>query len=244
MNEAADFDHGLFLATARAYVGHADAGDEVESGRLLEELIGLCEQRMFLQLGRLTRELHDALSAFALDGRLSTLTEQDMPDARDRLRHVIALTDQAAHRTLSAVEAGMPLSQQLGRRALELGAGWLRFRRREMAPAEFRELSREIGEFLEEARDHARVMQDKLSEVLMAQDFQDLTGQIIHRVIALVQELEGNLVNLIRSTSRRVRADGVRAESALNGPQVPGRESTGALANQDDVDGLLSSLGF
>jgi chemotaxis protein CheZ len=89
-------------------------------------------------------------------------------------------------------------------------------------------------------------MKTNLNDVLMAQDFQDLTGQIISRVITLVEEVEGNLVELIRLTGDRFikPQDAPETDTAAEGPHVPGVGRTDVVADQDEVDDLLSSLGF
>jgi chemotaxis protein CheZ len=121
---------------------------------------------------------------------------------------------------------------------------------------EFRDMSKEIDEFLDVTRDHAGKIHGNLSEVMMAQGFQDLTGQIIRRVITLVQEVEDNLVELIRLSggARLERGQETREPVAVEesaedvmrgvGPSVPGVDEGGSVSGQDEVDDLLSSLGF
>ncbi|HHO69526.1 MAG TPA: protein phosphatase CheZ, partial [Gammaproteobacteria bacterium] len=131
-----------------------------------------------------------------------------------------------------------------------LGGKWRRFRNKDMTLEEFRAMSQEIEDFLALALEHADRIHGNLSEVMLAQDFQDLTGQIIRRVIALVQEVEERLVELVR-LSGGVEPDsdsGRRGDASLargQGPAVPGvSEAGGTVSGQDEVDDLLSSLGF
>src|SRR5690606_1934987 len=91
-----------------------------------------------------------------------------------------------------------PISGDLKENADRLHARWARFRSKDMSVEEFRELSRDLDGFLNQAVGHAGDLHGKLNEVMMAQDYQDLTGQIIRRVISLVQEVEDKLVSLIR----------------------------------------------
>lgn len=233
------------LEKARELVRRMEAGDHEAVGELLDGLASLRETSLFQDVGSLTRKLHDALNSFQLDTRIATLAEEEIPDARARLNHVITMTDQAAHRTLSAVEESLPLSEQLKQRAVELGGSWQRLLKREMGPQEFRQLSKETTEFLSWADHSAASIHTHLSDVLMAQGFQDLTGQIIRRVIALVGDVEDNLVDLIRfAGSRKNGAEDHGEGSRLEGPEVPGTASMDAVAGQDEVDDLLSSLGF
>jgi chemotaxis protein CheZ len=203
----------------------------------------------------MTRQLHDSLTSFALDSRMQALAESDIPDAKARLNHVITMTENSANRTLTAVEGTLPIAEQLQSSANDLHEKWDRFRNKDMNVDEFRRMSKEIDKFLSVTRDNAGRIHGNLSDVMMAQDFQDLTGQIIRRVINLVQEVEDNLVELIRLSGsvESAVADKVPAQKSCPdgavmqglGPQVPGLgETAGAVSGQDEVDDLLSSLGF
>lgn len=197
----------------------------------------------------MTRQLHDSLETFRQDSRIDSLTENEIPDARERLSYVIEMTQKAADKTLGAVEETLPIADKIEDRAGELKNTWKKFRRRELSADQFRELSADIETFLGDIEGDSRQMKNNLTEVLMAQDFQDLTGQIINRVITLVEEVEGNLVDLIRITglgdgdevaNKKQEISAVEAE----GPQIPGIGTADVMESQDDVDDLLSSLGF
>ncbi len=248
------------LTQARMLVEHIESGDETAAREALEELSRLRETDLYRELGKLTRELHDTLNNFKLDSRIADLTAQDIPDAKERLNYVITMTEQAADKTLTAVEESLPVSERLQGRSEELGEQWERFRRREMSAEEFRGLSRELDGFFADVREGASILHGNLSNVLMAQDFQDLTGQIIRRVINLVQDVEQSLVDLVRLSGRAgtlqasAAAVGVEAAEAVadpegdveaQGPHVPGVDKTeNVIQGQDEVDDLLSSLGF
>lgn len=240
----------LYLTQARELVAHLESGNDAEVERLLDHLGRRREEHLFQELGKMTRELHEALNNFQLDSRIADITESDIPDAKERLNYVIAMTEQAAHRTLGLVEEALPISGELKDNANRLHARWARFRSKDMGVEEFRELSRDLDGFLNQTVGHAGELNGKLNEVMMAQDYQDLTGQIIRRVISLVQEVEDKLVSLIRiSGQERLQkpvdeaADKDRMMRGL-GPQVPGAAAVDVVSGQDDVDDLLSSLGF
>ncbi len=234
------------IACVRALLGHLEAGNETEAGRCLDELTRLRETELFQELGKLTRELHSALTAFRHDDRFAAIVQVDIPDAKERLHYVIQMTEQAASRTLDAVEQTRPRCEELARRAEALGLNWQRFLRRDMRVEDFRAFAAQLGAFLPLVAESAGKIQDSLCEVLMAQTFQDLTGQIIKRVITLVEEVEQNLVNLIRLSGQKLCAavTTVKPAGELDGPQIPGRASHDAVSGQDEVDALLSSLGF
>ncbi len=143
----------------------------------------------------------------------------------------------------------MPVSESLEAQALKLDQSWKRFKNREMTVEDFRAMAREIEEFLEATTRDAPRLHANLSEMLMAQGFQDLTGQVIRRVITMVQDVENSLVRLIRMTKpahdpRSADQEQREDAKAPAGPKVPGVGPTDHVSNQDDVDALLSSLGF
>ena len=174
------------------------------------------------------------------------LANREIPDASERLRHVIEMTEQAAHTTLSAVEVSLPFVDALERGAGDLADGWEHFRARRLSVEDFRDLSNRIERFLSFTRHGADDLHKKLSEVLIAQDFQDLTGQMIRKVIALVQDVEEKLVMLVQISGNKHQLPiaGAKDEDGLAGPAVPGVDRGGIMQGQDDVDDLLSSLGF
>jgi len=251
------------LEAARALVASLEGDDQEGVTRHLDGLIRSRDMDLFLELGKLTRDLHESLKNFQVDARVSDLAEKDIPDAKERLNFVITKTEESAHKTMDMVEKAMPVAEGLGSRAGELAERWSRFRGRQMEPPEFRELSREIDGFFSQVQGDTADIQSRLTEVMMAQDFQDITGQIIRRVINLVQEVEENLVQMVRISGRRmVDAEGTEGaakkndkeagqppsaepNAAAEGPVVPGVAHQGeVVSGQDEVDDLLSSLGF
>lgn len=246
------------LELARQYLKELEAGNQGGADDILAEITDMRESQLFNELGRLTRDFHEAINSFNSDERISTLAQDDIPDAKQRLTYVIEKTDEAANKTLNAVEIAIPVCEQLESSLDNLGNEWEKFLGREMTPEQFRELSGSIKEFFQSSGRDLQAVKTNLNEILMAQDFQDITGQIIKKVITLVGEVESNLVELIRLNSKvnmpgsevnkkkedKV-ADVVEDEvSTLDGPQIPGMETSGAVGGQDDVDELLSSLGF
>lgn len=232
------------LDRAKNLVDSLESGKSDQAHGLLDELTRLHEQSLFQELGKLTREFHDALNSFRGDQRLAQLAGEDIPDAKERLKHVIKMTDEAAHTTLNVVEDAIPKCANVETVAADIRNRWERFTRREMDAQEFRELSKELDDFLGGVVEDMGGMRSGLNEVLMAQGYQDLTGQIITRVITLVGDLETSLVDLIRISGQRQPAEKEDDAGKLDGPQVPGIESDTAVSGQDEVDDLLSSLGF
>ena len=246
-------DKQALLEKAKALVTILENGDAeqetIESS--LDEIMALRESNLFHELGKMTREIHDSIMNFRMDSRIADLAENDIPDAKDRLEYVITMTENAANTVLTVVEKGTPVAEKLSQQAKELTEQWNKFRRREMTPEELKILGHDVETFFSESDAMMTELLSGFTEVLMAQDFQDLTGQIIRRVINLVDEIEGNLVQLIKMQGENFKREDKKqqpksdSETILEGPQVPGKEtSDDVMKGQDDVDDLLASLGF
>ncbi|HHM04855.1 MAG TPA: protein phosphatase CheZ [Gammaproteobacteria bacterium] len=207
------------------------------------------EGSLYQEIGKLTRGLHETLSTFSSDDKVVALAENEIPDAKERLNYVITITEQAANRVLNEVEASLPVAADLEQQSKELLEKWRKFQSRDMTVDDFRTMTREIDAFLNSTTSNAVILHGHLSEMLLAQDFQDLTGQVIKRVINLVQDLETSLVGLIRATGEQA---GPRPEPVARhqrditacGPRVARADGDGYVDGQDEVDDLLSSLGF
>lgn len=233
------------LVKVRALMQEIEVGNEPRVNALLEEIGKLRESTLFQELGRMTRELHESLNSFRFDSRLTELAEHEIPDAKERLNYVIDMTNQAAHRTMNMVEETIPLSEQLEKLGNDLTQKWQRLMRREMDAKEFKKLSQEVGEFLPLVEEHATKIHTNLSEMMIAQDYQDITGQIIRRVITLVQDMEQSLVNMIRLSGGKLAAPAApKSKPKLEGPQINAKGREDVVDGQDNVDALLSSLGF
>jgi len=205
------------------------------------------EPDLLAQLASLTSNLRTALDRFRNDSRLIALADKEVPDARQRLNHVLTLTDQAAHRTLDLVEQSGPPAERTAKEAAALAEPWERFRSGKISVAEYLDLIKRIDHFLVTARTDSETVRANLAEVLLAQDYQDLTGQIIRGVMTLVSEVEVVLVDLARLAGANGGTHGPTAEELARGtgPVVPGVEQGAAVVNgQVDIDALLSDLGI
>ncbi|MCH8551293.1 MAG: protein phosphatase CheZ [Natronospirillum sp.] len=249
-----------------------ERGDFYEAVKLIQEIQDAREQTLYHELGRLTRALHDAITNFHVDGddaytEIDTLSE--MSDATDRLDHVIRMTEDAANRTMDKVDDCMPIAKDLGETADELRTEWKRLVDRDMSPEEFRQLYWRMDQFLNKISGDSSSLYGHLSDILLAQDYQDLTGQLIQRVTGLVRDVETSLVDLMRMAAKvegvaglaeeiRKREESVAAtaeqeETPAQDDEVPDshkghgpsiKKTDDVVSSQDEVDDLLSSLGF
>ncbi|MFQ5487946.1 MAG: protein phosphatase CheZ [Gammaproteobacteria bacterium] len=239
------------LERARELVCLLEAGQTEDAEQVLNDLTHIYETEIFQELGKLTRELHDTLSGFQMDSKMADIMENELPDAKERLDYVIQMTDRAAHKTLTAVEESIPICDEMVDTTNEISDKWRKFLARDMTAEQFRDMAREISAFLDSSAARTTALRACLNDILIAQDYQDLTGQTIRRVITLVQDVQDNLINFIKISSRRGGGNGTdavtsdrQATPGLQGPQIPGREDNDAMQSQDEVDDLLSSLGF
>lgn len=197
---------------------------------------------LLARVGHMTRLLHDSLRGLGLDKLLERAAE-DIPDARDRLDYVAKLSERAAQRVLNATDAAIPLQESLDDGARELSAQIKSLLDTNASQEEYRLQLQKALLFLESTNAGTKETKAHLIEIMMAQDFQDLTGQVIKKVTELAQHLEQQLVQLLIEYSpeqiKRPQQDGL-----LNGPQVNPEGKSDVVANQGQVDDLLDSLGF
>ncbi|HED16398.1 MAG TPA: protein phosphatase CheZ, partial [Gammaproteobacteria bacterium] len=177
------------LTRAHELITALEKGNNDAVSESLDALTRQHESVLFQELGKMTRELHESINNFKLDARITDLTETDIPDAKERLNYVITMTEDSANKTMDAVDAALPVSESIKNRANELHAEWKRFRERDMSADQFRQLSKDLDNFFPMIGEGSVTVHDNLTKILMAQDFQDLTGQIIRRVITLVQDV-------------------------------------------------------
>lgn len=203
---------------------------------------GTCPERIFAQLGQMTRNLHNLLRELGLDQTL-TRVASDLPDHRDRLKYIASMTAQAAERTLNAAERAQPIAEDMGQRARRLADEWDRLFNRELGVAEFKALVQDTRRHLADTPAQSAALNAQLMEIILAQDFQDLTGQVIKKVLDAAQQLEHQLVGLLLETTPEDRRQAV-APGLLNGPVINAAGRSDVVTSQAQVDDLLESLGF
>ncbi|WP_047681095.1 MULTISPECIES: protein phosphatase CheZ [Xenorhabdus] len=198
------------------------------------------------RIGQLTRMLRDSLRELGLDRTIAQAAEA-IPDARERLNYVVQMTAQAAERVLNCVEVAQPCQNELETSAKSLTLRWDEWfaNPTNFELADARSLVTDTRDYLKLVPEHAAFTNAQLLEIMMAQDFQDLTGQVIKRMMEVIQELEKQLVMVLMENmpSDQVAKTKKENESLLNGPQV-NQNGIGVIANQEQVDDLLDSLGF
>lgn len=245
---------------AKELLSQLEEGNSVDAMQTISSLHLQRDQFLYQEVGKLTRSLHTAIRNFAIDALQETGANSEaskMTDASERLNYVIEKTETAANKTMDLVEETIPISADLGDQARDLKSEWQRLMNKQMKPDEFRALTKQMDAFLDFASGEASKIDRNLSNILLAQDYQDLTGQVIKRVITLVQDVESNLVELVRMAGTVDHLAGITHEEeeptienpeekdvGPEGPVINPEKRDDVVTSQDDVDDLLSSLGF
>ncbi|WP_144111456.1 protein phosphatase CheZ [Paraburkholderia sp. BCC1886] len=214
--------------------------------------------RILARIGQLTRTLRDSMRELGLDKHVERAA-QAVPDARDRLKYIATMTEQAAERVLSAIDVAKPIQEQLQKDAGELDARWEQWYAAPIEREEVRALMNDTRTFLRSVPQSTGATNTQLMEIMLAQDFQDLTGQVIKKITDVVylieQQLLGVLVENIALERREQFAANAAAlaaepsatgspEHLLNGPQIDPEGKPDVMQDQSQVDDLLASLGF
>ena len=229
-------------------------GDETAFFAAVDHIVRMREPQTLTEIRKLTGDLQKALERFSIESRLADIAENEIPDARTRLAHVIKMTDEAAHKTLDLVEQSGPLAERTGREAGALIDSLKAYRDRPSGSGfegavraidAFLPVVRTLEAFLPAVRTDSDQIRKNLAEVLLAQGYQDLTGQIIRSVIKLVEELEETLENLTKLSGDVVEHATLGEDPDQgHGPVVPGVTRGDVASGQTDVDELLSGLGM
>ena len=241
-----DYTKVDYLKQAKALVKYLEQGDIEQADSIIYEFCKKRENDMFQEVGKLTRELHETINDLGGDARLSSIMHEEMPDARHNLNHVIDLTEDAANKTLTAVEHSAPLLDRLSKHTDHLKnvlQGHIK-KLEERNSVTFFET--EIESYLDTVSEDIKSINKDMNAVLVAQGYQDISGQIIQRVNKMVQNLEESLVGILKLNSNYVNNDEKKEvdNNSGYGPSVPGIENGEMMKNQDEVDDLLSTLGF
>ncbi len=203
---------------------------------------GDAQEVVFNRIGHLARKMHDSLRELGVDKMLED-TARQIPDARQRLNYIAQMTEQAASRVLNAADIAKPIQDELKARSEAMSARWDRMFANQLSVDEFKLLAADTRAYFNEAPAKLQLTNDQLLEIMMAQDFQDLTGQVIKKVVEMAQSMENHLLALLIETMPEQKK--AEAPSGLmNGPVINAEGRGDVVTNQSQVDDLLESLGF
>lgn len=194
---------------------------------------------MFERLGGIVRLLHDSLRELGYDKALTEASSQ-INDAQDRLEYVASLTEQAANKVLNTLDEGMPAQDVLSKKAKEMETRWSDLFAGKLSVDEFKALAGDSRSFAQAVSEATEAEKARLLEIMMAQDFQDITGQLIKKVVTITKTVEHELAELLRDNAPPSVREKLQAKPALmSGPALPS-----VALDQDNVDDLLADLGF
>ena len=209
------------------------------------------------RIGQLTRMLRQSMRELGLNKEIEKAAAA-IPDTRERLNYVAKMTEQAAERSLNAIDRARPLQEQLGRDAEALEAKWQAWFENPLELDEARDLVRITRSYLQSVPAVTRKVNAELLEIVMAQDFQDLTGQVIKKMMDVIHGVERQLFHVLLDSVPEGRdreeiqqrlegyghpGAGEVAGALTNGPQID-TDAEGVVSSQDQVDALLDELGF
>lgn len=190
---------------------------------------------VFQQLGSITRLLHDTMQQLGVMPKLQVATD-GLPDARSRLTYIASKTAEAANKVLNLVDHAKAEHASIAEATRKMGAQIVADPVKAVA-------SGAVLNFVQDVEQRTAVIDTHLTDIMMAQDFHDLTGQVVAKVVQLANDLEDSLVKLLVQVvppDQREKVD----PNVLNGPVVNAEGRTDVVTNQGEVDDLLASLGF
>lgn len=218
-------------AAPTAAAAYAEAGEHGEHAG---------DKPMFERLGGIVRLLHDSLRELGYDKALTEASTQ-INDAQDRLEYVASLTEQAANKVLNTLDEGMPAQDVLSKQAKDMEKRWSDLFAGKLSVDEFKTLAGDARGFAQAVTEATEAEKARLLEIMMAQDFQDITGQLIKKVVTITKTVEHELAELLRDNAPPAVREKLQQQkpALMSGPALPS-----VALDQNNVDDLLADLGF
>jgi chemotaxis protein CheZ len=191
---------------------------------------------VFQQLGAITRMLHDTLQQLGVMPKLQAAAD-GLPDARSRLNYIANKTAAAAEKVLDSVDQAKQEHRRIATETRKLAGALIADPVRAVA-------SGAVLNFVGDVEARTRQIDQHLTDIMLAQDFHDLTGQVVAKVVTLATDLEDSLLKLLVQVVPPEQRDKVVEVQGLQGPVVDAGSRTDIVKDQTEVDDLLASLGF
>lgn len=258
----------VLQAKAEELTSSLKSGDMASAFNIINDLQQVKHQAFYNEVGHLTRGLHEAIKSFSegvnfddLGGGQVIESIQGMTDASERLSYVIELTEKTSHETMDRVDKSLALVDKMDDQAARFQELLSLVGQLEAEFEGLRGVYDRTCQLKEESEQTVAEMRVQLTDILVAQSYQDITGQLIRRVITLVTQVESSLVQLMDMAAKIDLIRGIEDDTqepeaatqdkaqqdpiAAEGPQIGSKRNKGdVVESQDDVDELLSSLGF
>lgn len=228
------------LAAVPAPAAPAAAAEPVAAAGAANGEVDHGDNPMYERLGGIVRLLHDSLRELGYDKALTEASSQ-INDAQDRLEYVASLTEQAANKVLNTLDEGMPAQDVLSKQAREMDNRWNDLFAGKLSIEQFKALAGDSRQFAQQVAEATEAEKARLLDIMMAQDFQDITGQLIKKVVMITKSVEQELAELLRDNAPPAVREKLAAKPAplMSGPSAPS-----VALDQDNVDDLLADLGF
>lgn len=199
---------------------------------------------IFKEIGSMARALHSGLQGLGYDKTLGALVEDGIPDVRSRLQYVNEKTEEAAAKTILSAESAQSISLKIQNESSAISRRWSVFLSSgTMDRDTFKAMIKDTLATLGSVGDDAKKINAYMTDVVIAQGFQDLTGQVIKKVIDTTEHVESQLVNLLIAVAPPEKKDKIGSE-LMQGPSIKRGSPGEIMSNQEQVDDLLASLGF
>ena len=214
---------------------------KLDNAALLGPNAAAASPEVFQQLGAITRQLHDTLTHLGVMPRLQQAAD-GLPDARSRLNYIAKKTGEAADKVLNSVDHAKLEHARIAEATREMARALIADPVKAVAGGA-------VMNFVADVEAATGRIDGHLTDIMMAQDFHDLTGQVVSKVVSLASDLEDSLVKLLVQAApqelvpAQLPAQALQT-SSLNGPVVDATGRTDVVTSQGEVDDLLASMGF
>lgn len=208
-----------------------------------DPLNNLISSDIHTSIGLLTRQLHNALNGLGLIAKVQDLAGE-IPDAQSRLSYIARLTGEAAEKVLNRVDQAKAQNEHIANETRRIGALIVKDPVSAVAKGH-------VMNFLNDVNQSSLIIDKHLTEIMMAQDFHDLTGQVIAKVVSLAANIEEQLVQLLIQTApievitkEKKPTESEPYKPQLAGPVIQSEGNAEVVSSQTEVDDLLASMGF
>lgn len=237
----------ISLEQARELVSALEQNDIAQANQIFEAASQRIEHELFEGVGKLTRQFHNSFTQMSMDEKFSSMVNLSIPDAKERLEYVVTMTAEAADKTMDAVDECIPLAQKHQETVRDIIPSWERLKDCKIKVGEFKQLRDKLDAYFAESIRDADELNVKLNDIILAQGYQDLTGQVLQKISEMVKNVEEDLIHLLKLFGQHEKKESVdKVDNCIeaDGPMVPANKQHDVVSGQDDVDDLLSSLGF
>lgn len=236
----------ITLRQAQNLVNLLEAGEQEQAEQLFLQFTAPTKQNLLRQVGLVERQLNDFFENVILDQQPTTLDSAKLPDLEKRLDYVIEKTQRAVDKTLDEIEIAQPVVNQLQGALSQLRTHWRSFSQAGAPLNDAQAVS--VDAIFDKMDAQCQMLRKQLHEILIAQEFQDITGQVIAQVISALQQIQSQVIGImdLHDPNSKPKVKNTADFTFAEGPIVTTnqKQEKTVLKDQSEVDDLLSSLGL